>query len=285
MNRIWILPATLAVLAVACLTPTSLPPDQGEIETIVAGTLQAVTPAQAPEVTAAPVGIPFSGISLSLILPSGLAGGMTEEAVAEVGEDQGAPWDVAPAHTRLSFQGYPLQGKFFEPGLRVYPADAYEAANPSAAQSLAELRAILADPSRVQDPANLPTVPGFNAARVFAAGVQIVPFQNGNGVRMLTQFAQYFAPANNHELFYNYIGLTADGMHLIIAILPVNAPFLAADDRPESPVPADGIPLPASGPDEAYYAAVVAKLNATGGELYTPSLPALDALIESITIP
>ncbi|MEO8354588.1 MAG: hypothetical protein ABI621_01610 [Chloroflexota bacterium] len=41
--------------------------------------------------------------------------------------------------------------------------------------------------------------------------MQVINFQNGRGIRFLTQYAQYPAPINNHELFYHFQGLTNDG--------------------------------------------------------------------------
>jgi len=85
-------------------------------------------------------------------------------------------------------------------------------------------------------------------------------------------------------LSYQYQGLTSDGKYYVIAILPVNIPFLAADDKPDAAVPTDGIPIPANGPDESYYTAVLQKLNGTSPDAFTPSLTLLDALIQSINI-
>ncbi len=101
----------------------------------------------------------------------------------------------------------------------------------------------------------------------------------------MTEYAQYAAVANNNDLFYNFQGLTSDGRYYIIAILPVNAPFLAADSNiPQTSLPPDGIPLSGLDPDEAYYNAVVSKLNQTAPDVFTPSLNALDALTQSIAI-
>ena len=85
-------------------------------------------------------------------------------------------------------------------------------------------------------------------------------------------------------MFYNFQGLTSDGRFYIVAILPVNAPFLAPDDNPQSVLPSDGIPLTTEMPDDAYYAAVVSKLDQTAPDIFTPTLTQLDALIQSITI-
>ena len=69
--------------------------------------------------------------------------------------------------------------------------------------------------------AQLPTVPFFNAQQAFASNIQILSFQNGRGVRFLTEYAQYPVSANNQDLFYHFQGLTSDGAYYIIAILPI----------------------------------------------------------------
>jgi hypothetical protein len=101
----------------------------------------------------------------------------------------------------------------------------------------------------------------------------------------VTQYAQAFYPINNHDLFYHFEGLTSDGQYYIIAILPINAPSLAADDNLDSPLPADGIPFDFNSSDPgAYFEAITQKLNTTAPEAFTPSLTALDALINSLKI-
>ena len=161
--------------------------------------------------------------------------------------------------------------------------------NQGAATSLAHLRVILASPSMPLTRDVIPGVPTFNAGMVFASNMQVLSFGNGTGVRALTEYAQYFAPINNREMIYQFQGLTSDGKYYIIAILPINAPFLAADEDPASTLPADGIPYPdinTAGEAEvnAYYQAVTDKLNATSPDAFTPSLSQLDALIASITV-
>jgi hypothetical protein len=131
----------------------------------------------------------------------------------------------------------------------------------------------------------LPNVPFFNAGHLIAADIQLLKFQNGNGVRELTQYDQYPAPINNHELFYHYEGLTNDGKYYVIAVLPITAPILAEDEKPESSLPAGGIPIPTSvGPNDVYYFSVSEKLNSLAPDSFTPSMTMLDALIQSILV-
>ena len=190
---------------------------------------------------------------------------------------------MAPEHVELTLTGYPLQGKFHQPKIYVYPANEYAQINVGASQSIERLRnaATGAPLSAVI----MPGVPFFNATQVFAAQMQALTFQIGSGVRMVTEYAQYPAPINNYELFYHFQGLTNDDQYYIIAILPVTAPILAETDQPDAAIPAGGVPLPAGGvPDEAYYTAVTEKLNGLSPESFSPSLALLDSMIRSITL-
>ena len=113
----------------------------------------------------------------------------------------------------------------------------------------------------------------------------MISFRNGKGIRALTEYAQYYAPINNNELLYQFAGLTDDEKYYIIAILPINAPFLAENEKPDAPVPTDGVPIPTDiGPNDGYYAAITEKLVALDSESFMPSLTTLDALIQSILI-
>lgn len=280
MKRMWgVLAATaLFSAALACSagataptpTPASLPfPTQ---------TLAPPEPSTTP--TLALEGSPAAFAGTSLVIPKGLATDASGEAVVASSSSNGAPWDVHPPYTQFTLQGYPLEGTSFQPQIFVYPAQAFAQMHEGAAATIVNLQTLLANPDKPL-PTQLPFLPPFNAAQVFTAQPQVLQFQNGSGVRYLTEFAQYTATANNHDLFYTFQGLTSDGSSYIVAILPVNATFLAADEKPDSPVPPDGIPFVLGNPQQ-YYEAVVEKLNNASAESFSPSLTTLDALVQSI---
>jgi hypothetical protein len=234
-------------------------------------------------------GTPFAFPGGSLVIPPRLGGGASAEIIPAVDEQSGAPWDVAPEYVKISLQGYPLEGKFFQPQLMIYPAAEYSAGSEAAAQSIQSLQAMLANPSGVLDEHALPHLPFANAAQVFAAQMQPISFKSGQGVRSLTEYAQYVATINNHDLFYHFQGLTGFGEYYVVAILPINAAFLSAGSDPASPLPAGGIPFPGyETADESqfdnYYRSVAALLNSTAPDQFTPSLASLDALIQSLEV-
>lgn len=230
-----------------------------------------------------PVGTPVSFGGASLVIPESLASGAATEIVPESTDaTNAAPWDIHPAYTQFTLQDYPLQDKFFQPQIFVYPAEDFAKIHEGAAATISALQTLLANPGNPL-PTPLPFLPLFNAAQVFTAQPQVLQFQNGSGLRYLTEFAQYPDTVNNKDLFYTFQGLTSDGKYYVSAVLPVNADFLAADERPDSPVPPDGIPFDQDNVQQ-YYAAVVEKINGTAPDAFTPSLSTLDALLQSISV-
>ena len=222
--------------------------------------------------------------NVSFTLPLGVANDAQSEMVSAVTDVDNAPgWDVAPAHLKFTLTGYQAQDKFHEPQIFVFPADEYAQQNSAAADQIQRVKNLLAGAALSKE--GMPVVPFFNAEQQITSQMQLVDFQNGRGVRMLTQYAQYPAPINNHDLFYHFQGLTNDGRYYVIAVLPVTSSILAEDEKPESTVPAGGVAIPPeTGPNPDYYDAVTKALDAMYPDSFNPSLFQLDALIQSITI-
>ena len=249
----------------------------------------APTPSAEPTVIAATNTADTRGVvtlnNVSFTLPIGVANDAQSEMVAAVlGTDSDPWWQIAPAHLRFKLTGYQLQDTFLEPQILVYPAQEYaQMENSPAAVQIERLRNILAGTGVSKD--TLPMVGSFNAAQIFAAHMQLIDFNSGKGVRFLTEYAQYPAPVNNHELIYEFQGLTNDGKYYIIAILPVTSSILAEDEKPDAAIPPGGVPIPSGGiPDAAYYDAVTKALDAMYPDSFNPSLFQLDTLIKSITV-
>lgn len=240
--------------------------------------------APSPSSTPTPdqIGTELSCSDADLVLPQQVGSGVSAESVPASLDSSQAPWDVHPAHSRCRIEGYPLQGKFFEPEILIYPAPEFSQLHEGAAAIITNLQTILANPNGPL-PAQLPFLPLFNASQVFTSQPKVIQFENGSGISYLTQFAQYAATVNNRELFYTFQGLSSDGKYYVVAILPVNAAFLAATEDPAAPIPQGGIPFEEENPS-AYYSAVVEKLNETPAGDFTPSLGSLDALMQSIEL-
>lgn len=225
------------------------------------------------------------GVSITLASP--LAAGYQIEVIPEaLDENQFAPWELAPQHLRIRLPNYPLQGRFHQPMVYVYPVTSLLAVNGDAVYNIEKLQQILDKNSlSAVSPTDLPGIFFFNAAGLFASRLSPVTFQNGQGVRWLTQYAQDFAPVNNHELFYLYQGLTADQAYYVLAVLPVNHPALAADDDLNAVVPPGGIAFPQDWSQaNDYYLQISQMLAAAPPDSFTPRLSHLDALIRSLKI-
>jgi hypothetical protein len=224
--------------------------------------------------------------NVSFRLPLGVANDARTEMVSAVTDPNNAPWwEIAPDHLKFTLTGYQLQDKSFEPQILVYPTDEYAQLGSTtiAAEQIQRLKTILTGSPLSRDV--MPHVPTFNASPRIASHMQVISFQSGRGIRMLTQYDQYPATINNHELFYHFQGLTQDGKYYIVAVLPATASILAEDDKPDSPVPAEGVAVPTeTGPDPAYYEAVTKALDSMYEDSFNPSLFQLDALIQSITV-
>lgn len=277
-------PAPLAINTTipASAVPTSIPASATPIPPTTAPSPAPSTPPSSS------IGSEVSFAPLSLTLPSGLADGISGSTFPRFDDESGAEWAKTPGHTVVKLEGYLLQGKFHEPQIFVYPAAAYAEMVPSAFESMHRVNNILGNPGASTSPDQLPIVPFFNAQQVFASNIQVVTFQSGRGVRFLTEYAQYPASANNQDLFYQFQGLTSDGMYYIVAILPITAPILGASSDPAAAVPLGGVAFPMMGDPNAdwkgYYGAAAAQLNATSPEAFTPTINQLDLLIQSMHV-
>lgn len=263
--------------------------DQPSIETVVAATLQAITEQAANNPTpTSQVGASGSLVyfhNVSFVIPEGLAIATSNEVVPAADESSGGPWGVAPEYIEFVLVDYLPRDDFRPPVIRIYPAQEYAAVNSWAQSSIAKLQAILASPSMPLTNENLPTIP-FNgaAAQQYAAQAKLIAFQNGNGVGMTSQYAQFPGPILKDGSYYHYEGLTSDGKYLVAIMLPVTLPLQATAENPS----ADGVIYPSDISDvnalNAYFQGVTDLLNAANPDSFQPNLSQIEALIQSIHI-
>jgi hypothetical protein len=221
--------------------------------------------------------------NVSFTIPLGVARDAQSEMVSAVTDENSSPWwQIAPGHLKFTLTDYQLQGKFLEPQIWVYPADEYAQLNANAADQIQRLKTVIGGAPLTKE--NMPNWV-MNAGQLISTKMKVIDFQNGRGVRFVTQYDQYPAPINNRELFYHFQGLTNDGKYYVVATLPVTSSILPEDEMPEAAVPAGGVPVPtATGPDPVYYDAVTKALEGMYEDSFNPSLFQLDALIQSMTV-
>ena len=273
MKRLTIPVLVLALAILACnITPppTAAPPTAEPPVT------------EPPVITEPPVVNNVTCHELSLYLDPALATGYDCQTVPE------SPYEMSmyPEHTELTLLGYPLVDKFFDPHISIYPVAAYNALQPGVVSgTVTDLQALVASgsvpPITTSFGMGLPFLPTFNAAQIFSAQAEVIPFASGDGIRFLTEYAQYTAAVNNHDLFYTYQGVTSDGQYWVTVILPITHPIL--------PVNSDNPPGGMSWEDfsnnyEPYITDMVNQLNAQPDDSYFPTLTLMDALAASITI-
>jgi len=313
MKKIFLLLSILVLVTLACdlsvtVAPPTVPaslPTNTTVPTVAAPT-QLVNPAtptpeifisltQAIPATVTPNATVFvppppsdsvevSAGKLSLVLSAKIASGMSGRDFPRAEGQNIAHWDVTPGHSVFELDNYRLQGKSLEPQIYIYPAQEYVELYPPVFESMHRLNNILYDPNNPQ----LPAVPFFNAQQAFASNVQVMSFQNGKGVRFLTEYAQYPVSANNQDLFYQFQGFTSDGFYYIVAIFPISLPVLAETSDAGAALPVGGVPYPyyadPNADMQAYYNAVTNLLNAASPEAFTPTLSQLDSLVQSMRV-
>ena len=243
-------------------------------------TEEAPSPTTPTATPTAPSGVEAAYEGVRFFYDQSLAAGATWETVPA---EEYMSGDVIPSHIAFSFSGYPLTGTFHEPRLRIYPVNEFEANSESAANTIAALRDLLdsgqlpASGGGFEGP-TLPLLPLFNAGQLLHTQVAFLDFQNGEGVRYLTEYAQYYAPINNTDLFYTFQGLTDDGQFYVSAIFPVSHPSL----------PADGTEIPGGDFEafannyETYINDIALELDGYNPASFTPDLSLLDGLITSL---
>jgi hypothetical protein len=283
MNKIFLGLALILLITLACGVVASPIPAQPGVETIVAATFQVLT-AAAPPTQSTVDGTLIAINNITFVIPTGIGGGAQVETIEAVApSDDVAWWDIAPTYHKYQIQGYPLTGTFHTGTIYVYPVNEYLQVNEDMSKPFDSLKAIIAGQPL---PENLPFLPAFNAAQIFHSNEQILTFQNGKGIRFLTQYGQAPYPVNNNSMFYTYQGMTDDGAYYVAAVLPTSAAFLSADGNPDTPLPADGIPFDWENFEnmDQHFELVKQKLNATDPGAFNPTLTNLDALIQSILI-
>jgi hypothetical protein len=272
-------------LVLACGAPAATP----DVAAIVAQTMQAITAAPtetqqqtgaAPAATSGPQQLTPAGTAvdtaeISFITPNEVANGASSATTANVEYPYINPSSGdMPQHIAVTLNSYAVNGSIHKPQILIFRASEYSQYSELTASIIGQLQSL-----QYADGEPLPE--GLNAE--FSAQVHAVNFKNGHGIRYLTQTFQNFDPVNNQELFYYYQGITEDGQYFVQAILPVNAPYLAADSSPNTLPPADGIPFNMDN-FPGYLDAVSLKLNSSESSNFNPSLEALDEMISSMQI-
>jgi hypothetical protein len=194
-------------------------------------------------------------------------------------------FDVMPDHIAFTFgDTYAADWTIYHQTVNVpnqaqiliFPLDAYASMNQMAHEQIVALDSVLRDRPDLPNGA-LPFLPPPNGQQDLQAQMAYLTFQNGEGIRYLTQFNQEPRLINNQETFYTFQGITADHAYYIAAFFPIHSDSLPAKDGIED-YEAFASNLP------NYLAQTTADLNALPTTAFTPDLALLDALIQTLLV-
>ncbi|MGE5464465.1 MAG: leucine-rich repeat domain-containing protein [Syntrophothermus sp.] len=207
-----------------------------------------------------------------------------EVVPAQLPSAGGPEWEVRPESIRFTITGSKEQalaqssrvGIAVQPQILIYPAQEYGALSEFAKAKIEGMQAVLkARPSIPEG--ELPFLPLVNAAQVFHAQNKYIDFQNGSGMRFITEYSQDISPVTNRNLFYTFQGLTEDGSSYLSVYFPITAKGLS--DEPEI-VDWDAF----SAGYQGYLTQTVNDLNALSSDEFEPDLEGLDQVIQSMRV-
>jgi hypothetical protein len=264
----------LTVMALACNLPTTALPGT----TIEPGTTDTPANTHTQTLTQAFTDTPTPEANttcneISFYLDPSLASSVQCETIPQFISPTGI--GTNPQYTKVSLLGYVLADRFMKPVISVFSLDKFSQILPDAINAdIPALQALIAGGAPGSN--DLPLLPVQYARQLFFAQYAVVPFTNGSGYHIVTEYAQAYYPVTNHEMFFSYQGITLDGKYWISIILPISHPSLPENgDNP----PADLTTNP-----DPYYAQMTSQLNAVLPESFNPSIVKLGLLIKSITI-
>jgi len=188
------------------VTATSIPVSTLTAITAIAPTTAptATSPAPEPsEISPAVEGnqIAFNGISFAI--PDGMASGTHNEIVPQTSPNE--TMFVWPQHTKIVLQGYVLQSQN-QPQILIFPVNEYETMSNDPAASQYDAKTMITTLQNILNTQQFPSegyfpfLPDQHATQVFHVQEKILSFQNGNGIRYITEFSQAHYPTHSREL-------------------------------------------------------------------------------------
>ena len=124
---------------------------------------------------------------------------------------------------------------------------------------------------------NLPYLPGVGASQAIRARASYIDTPSISGVSYITVFRQDVSPFTGDQFLYTFQGLSKDGAHYVAAIFTLNTTLFPATIPSDFDENAFGQKL------NEYMTQSIATLNGGQPTDFTPSLAALDALVQSFS--
>ncbi|MCA0453806.1 MAG: hypothetical protein LCI00_07520 [Chloroflexi bacterium] len=239
--------------------------------------------------------ISYNGITFSYDPALGAVLPRTYEAVpAAADQMMDTYW---PAHTSFIFipahEGETLSSPDFYPQLTIYKTDDISNYNDDfytyqlqtlsglleggGAGDFSDYETVPSDDRNV----TLPHLPAIPAGQVLRAQAEYLPMTDGNGIRYLTAYAFDVSPVTDDQIIYTYQGAThlfsGNGTSYYVALTyPVTTGVLPGE------IPSD---FDYNAFSDNYYDemnATIQTINSADPNTFSPSIAALDALVQSI---
>lgn len=247
----------ILMLMLSACTAVSAEPQSAPTPTSAASMTSQENLANSDEETKAVI---FDGIGFDYD-PS-LTASVTWEQVPPNADDKHMP---LPDHTVFFFEETADSDNKFN-RLTVYPLADLQEANPDGAAAITALR----DYFQIPD-TQVQAIPAFptEGKQLFSAQSMKLDFQNGRGVRFISQYGNSPSPVSNEGIFYTYQGISNDGRHYISFQYRIRSAILADYENPDAF---------AQDYDE-YLMQVRNQLDQLESKEFEPDLVLLDALI------
>lgn len=167
--------------------------------------------------------------------------------------------------------------------IRVYRAEAFKNYSFSAAE-FTKLQTLLKDKPAVngiaagkRDETALPFMPVLHAGQAIRARVAYVNTSAFNGIAYVTAYQSALEPFTSSSFMYTFQGISKDGAYYVSVFARLHTDLFPKD------LPAID---PAKFADEhlKYIADSAAKLNAANPQAFTPPLPLLEGVVQSIAV-
>jgi hypothetical protein len=224
--------------------------------------------------------VEFQGVEFAF--QSSLAESVWPEIVSSLPPmDSTTGWGGRPEHIRFTFASQSKPDAFQiggaglsgQPQIFIYPAQEFSTLGELPKVKIEALQGLLN--ARPPAPENeIPLLPLINAAQVFHAQVHYLDFQNGSGVRFITQYSQEnVGRLTNKNIFYTFQGLTRDGKYYVAAFFPITASGLRDELVQEDWQAA-----------QAHLTEDIQHLESLSSQDFEPDLEILDSIIKSLVV-
>ncbi len=205
-------------------------------------------------------------------------------------QDAGTPTDAPdqpggpiPPNTQFTFSGTVTAPGAYTIGidtLNVFPVAGFAQypADSQVNRELASLQTLLADQPDLAGVTSLPYLPLATGGFAFISRAEYLSTDTITGVRYLTSIRQDVGPTLDGQVQYVFQGITHDGQYVVSMRYFVLTGVLPTEQDPNLNYDEFAANY------ETYIADIATQLDGLDAAAFTPSLTALDAVVQSVTV-